>query len=54
MFNINNQDYKLINNYRDAFDIEYVKDKYQLRINDRISKTLDNIDKVSNVLKILK
>ena len=27
MFNINNQDYKLIKNYRDAFDIEEVKDK---------------------------
>ena len=27
MFNINNQDYKLIKNYRDAFDIEDVKDK---------------------------
>ena len=27
MININNQDYKVIKNYRDAFDIEEVKDK---------------------------
>ena len=27
MFNINNQEYKLIKNYREAFDLEEVKDK---------------------------
>ena len=27
MFNINNNDYKVIKNYRDAFDIDEVKDK---------------------------
>lgn len=27
MFNINNRDYKVVKNYRDAFDIEEVKDK---------------------------
>ena len=34
--------------------IDYVKDKYKLRINDKISKTLDGIDMISNVLKVLK
>ena len=34
--------------------IDYVKDKYQLRINDKISKTIDSIDMISNVLKVLK
>ena len=34
MFNINNQDYKLIKNYRDAFDIEDVKDKVTDYYND--------------------
>ena len=34
--------------------IEYVKDKYKLRLNDKISNTIDSIDMISNVLKVLK
>ena len=34
--------------------IEYIKDKYQLRINDKITNVLDNIDMVNNILKVLK
>ena len=44
-----NRSYKNINKF-----IEFVKDKYQLRINDKISNAIDNIDMISNVLKVLK
>ena len=39
-------------NYK-RFD-EYVKEKYSLKISDRITKSIDNIENISNVLSMLK
>ena len=36
-----------------SFD-NFVKDKYGLRVTDRISKTIDNIDLISTLLNTLK
>lgn len=32
----------------------YIKDKYELRMSDKISKTIDNIDLISTLLDALK
>ncbi len=39
-------------NYK-IFD-EFIKNKYTLKISDKISKSIDNIDNISNVLSMLK
>ena len=33
---------------------EYVKNKYTLRLSDRVNKVLDNVDNISNMLNLLK
>ena len=40
------------NNYK-IFD-EYIKDKYTLKVSDRINKMLDNVDNISSMLNLLK
>lgn len=52
----NSEWYKLLNrnpNNYEAF-IEAMKIKYRLRITDKISDTIDNIDLISNVLNTIK
>ena len=39
-------------NYK-IFD-DYIKNKYTLRISDRLNKILENVDNVSNLLNLLK
>ncbi len=48
--------YKILNRYPELFSEfeEEVKEKYQLRFSDRISKTLENIEMIQSILSTLK
>lgn len=47
--------YKTLNRYPEIFNEfeEEVKEKYQLRFSDRVSKTLDNIEMIQSILSTL-
>jgi len=44
-----NRDSNEFNNFS-----EFIKDKYNLRVSDKISKTIDNIDLISTLLNAIK